>query len=55
MPVQIDFNISTNPNSLFGDAVFALLLDEQGTAIKEADAAEDEYWASFVRISEQDQ
>jgi hypothetical protein len=55
MPVLIDLNVNTNPNSRFGDVVFALLIDEQGNAIKDADAPSDEYWASFMRISEQDE
>jgi hypothetical protein len=54
MPVLLNLNFNASPDSLFGDAVFALLLDEQGTAIKDADAEEDEYWASFMRIEEQD-
>jgi hypothetical protein len=55
MPVLIDINFNASPDSLFGDAVFALLLDEQGNAIKDADAPSDEYWAAFMRISEQDE
>jgi len=54
MPVLIDFNIDTNPNSQLQNLSYALVLDEQGNAIEDADATPEEYWAVFVKKEDTD-
>ena len=54
MPVELDLNFDTEPGSKLQNITFALIIDKQGVAIKDADATPDEYWASFILTEEQD-